>query len=194
MDKPQNTTENQDACLELTEEKLFQFSQTQQAQFTKQALEGSATSATLICAFFMGAAETFASDDEVLQLSIAKLINMDERGTRHLIDTTHRLSNKYPFVNDVIKLGQQIAASWQAHDGHNNMITLTQLLEQNQNQSLMDLVKNGVIRTEPDPTTTRASVNQTVEKNPRLKRLLLILLALIILVSANYVTLTVLAK
>jgi len=188
MNKQQITSEKQDASLELTEQKLYQFSQTQQAQFPKQALEDSATSATVICAFFMGAAKTFASDDEQLQNIIAELIDMDERGTRHLIDTTRRLGKKYPFVDELIKFGQQTAANWQDNDSQ----TLAQLLQQNQNQSLMEMVKKGVIQGQPTPTTARANVNLAVEKNPRLKRLLLILLLLIILVTANFLTLQVL--
>lgn len=190
MNAQQNTPKKQDTGLELTKQRLYQFSQTPQAQFSRQALEGSATSATLICAFFMGAAKAFASDNETLQLIIAKLIDMDDRGTQNLIDTTQRLGNKYPFVKDVIMFGQQTADTWQARDSH----MLAQLLKQNQNQSLMEMVKKGTIEGDSAPAKVRASVNQAVETNPRLKRLLLILLVLIILVTANYLTLTMLAK
>lgn len=185
MNNQLNTSEIQGSSIELAEQKLYQFSQTHQAQFPKQALEGSDTSATIICAFFMGAAMTLASNDEVLQQVIVKLIDMDERGTKHLIDTTRRLGNKYPFVKELIRLGQQTATSWLESDTH----TLAQLLEQNQDQNLMELLKKGVIKGEAAPTSARASVNQAVETNPRLKRLLLTLLVLIILVSANYLTL-----
>ncbi|HHJ80556.1 MAG TPA: hypothetical protein ENJ65_02865 [Candidatus Tenderia electrophaga] len=182
MSKHQNPSEKQEKPLAPTEQTLFQFSQSRQAQFPKQALAGSATSATLICAFFMGAANALANDAAVLQATIAKLIDMDERGTKHLIDTTRRLAKKHSFIKDVIKLGQQTATTWQENDNH----TLAQLLEQNQNQSLTEMLKGGAIKDASVPSTARASVNQAVEKNPRLKRLLLTLLLLIILVTANY--------
>ncbi len=185
MSKHQNATEKQNPCLTVAEQKLFQFSQTQQAQFPKQLLEDSATSATLICAFFMGAAETLATDNATLLLILAKLIDMDKRGTKHLIDTTTRLAKKYPVVKDVIQLGQQAATTWQASNTH----TLTRLLEQNQDQSLTELLKKEVVKGAPASSTARANVNQAVEKNPRLKRLLLTLLILIILVTANYLIL-----
>lgn len=187
MSKHQNPSEKQEECLALTEQKLFQFSQSRQAQFPKQALAGSATSATLICAFFMGAANTLANENAVLQATIAKLIDMDERGTKHLIETTTRLAEKHPFIKDVIKLGQQTATTWQENDSH----TLAQLLEQNQNQSLMEMLKNGDIKDASAQSTTQASINQTVVRPPRLKRkrLRLTLLVLIVLVTANYLIL-----
>ncbi len=184
MSKQQNTSEKQGSCLVLTKQKLYQFSQTPLAQFSKQGLKGSSTSATVICAFLLGAAKTFASNDKTLQLIIAERLELDDRGTIHLIDTTRRLSKKYPFVKKILKQGQQGASAWQDNDDHNEETTLDQLLQKCQNLTLMNLKQ--IDASEAKPATTRTSVNQAVIKTPRLKRLLLILLALITLATANY--------
>lgn len=190
MNKEQNTSANEDACLVISEQKLYQFSQTRLAQFPKQGLKGSSTGATVICAFLMGAADTFASDDEELQLTVTELLSLDDRACKHLIDTTRRLSNKYPFVKKIFQQGQQTSAAWQENADHTEETPLSQLLEQTKNLTLMDLKQQFV--PEEEPATTRATVHKAVEKNPRLRRLLFILLVLIILVAANYITLAVL--
>ncbi len=189
MGKQQNTSNKQNTCLVLTEQKLYQFSQTPLTQFSKQGLEGSSSSATVICAFLIGAAETFASDDETLQLIIAERLELDDRGTIHLIDTTRRLSKKYPFVENILKQGQQTSSAWQDNDTHSTETTLDQLLQKCQNLTLMDLKQ--IDGSEEKLSTARASVTQAVKQNPRLKRLLLILLALIILITANHSILTI---
>ena len=190
MNKQPNTSKKQEACLVLTEQKLYLFSQTPLAQFSKQGLKGSSTGATVICAFLMGAAKTFASDNEALQLTISELLGLDDRGTMHLIDTTGRLGKKYPFIKEILRKGQQTAAAWLENDVHTDKTTLDQLLQKCQNLTLMDLKQMPATEEEPAPPTARIAVNQAVEGNPRLKRLLLILLALIILVTANYLILT----
>lgn len=189
MDKQQNSTVKQDACLVVTEQKLYQFSQSPQAQFPKQGLKGSSTSATVVCAFLIGAAKTFASNDEELQLTLADQLGLDDRGTTHLIDTTRRLGKKYPFVKQILKQGQQTATAWQENDTLTVTTSLDQLVQKCQNLTLMDL-KKIVVAEDLDPTISREATSQAVEGNSRLKRLLLILLALIILVTANYLIFT----
>lgn len=188
MSKRQNTSIKQDACLVVNEQRLYQFSQTRSAQFSKQGLEGSSTAATVICAFLTGAAKAFASDNNELQLTIADQLGLDDRGAMHLIDTTRRLGQKYPFVKHIIKQGQLTATAWQESNGQTEDAPLGQLLQKCQNLTLLDLEKI-VVAEEPAPAITREAVNQVVEGYPRLKRLLLILLVLIILVAANYLIL-----
>ena len=191
MDKQQNSSAKQDACLVVPEQKLYQFSQTPQAQFPKQGLKGSSTSATVVCAFLIGAAKTFASNDEELQLTLAEQLGLDDRGTMHLIDTTRRLGKKYPFIKHILKQGQQTATAWQGNETLTETTSLEQLVQTCHNLTLMDL-KKIVVAEEAAPAITREAVSQAVEGNPRLKRLLFILLVLIILGSANYLILTLL--
>jgi hypothetical protein len=192
MSEQQNSVEEEKACLILTEQKLYQFSKSPAAQFSKQGLKGSSTGATLVCAFLMGAAEALESSDEALQLIIAELLGLEDRGITHLIDTTRRLSQKYPFVKFTLKQGRQAASSWQEEDAHIETTPLDRLLQKCQNLTLLELGKIEVEEEEPAPVSTRETVSQAVESNPRLKRLLFILLALIILTVANYLVLTVL--
>lgn len=191
MSKEQITSNSPDVCLVLTEQKLYQFSQTSLVHFSKKSLDGSSTSATVICAFLIGAANTFASDSDALQLTIAELLDLDDRGTEHLIKTTRRLVKKYSFVGEVLKQGQQSAAAWLESDGHTEATTLAELINQSKDLTLADLKKLTITSGQRAPSA-RATVNRAVEANPRLKRLLFILLALIILVTANYLTLTIL--
>ena len=186
MPDEQNSPEKENACLVITEQRLLQFCQSPLAQLPKQGFEKNSTSVILICAFLLGAIESLGSTEEELQLALAEQLDIDDRGTSHLIDTTQRLCIKYPLIAQVLEQGRKAASVWQ-HDGEPAALTaLNKILEQNQNLTLMDLDTLDVTPKEPVSVVRHAA-----PQHSRLRPLLLILLAISILAAANYLLLTV---
>lgn len=188
MSKKQNAQHQTDTNLAIVDSKLYQFSQTRLAQLPKDGLEENSTSAILACAFLMGAAEKLGNETKVLMLTIATHLNVDDRGSTHLIDTTRILINKYPFIDEIYKHGTQTAQLWQQSDGHTEATTLADLLQQNQNLTLMDLDIQGI---NAEPGLVKAK-RKTIQRagGGKFLRIALIILTLIALGAANYFILT----
>jgi hypothetical protein len=188
MSKEQNLQHQTDTNPAIDDSKLYQFSQSSLAQLPRDGLEESSTSAILACAFLMGAARNLDNDPKVLLSIIAAYLNIDDRGSTHLIDTTQRLINKYPFIEEIFKQGSQTAQSWQRSDDHTDAAALTDLLQQNQNLTLMDLDIQG-ITAEPGLATAKRKTVQRA-RGGKLLRIALIILILIVIGAANYFILT----
>ncbi len=136
----------------------------------------------------MGAAEKIEHDTNGLTQTIATHLGTDDRGASHLIDTTRRLIGKYPFIEEIFKSGTLSANLWQLSGSETKATTLTDLLQQNQNLTLMDLDTHDI---KIKPHLPKANKKTRQESRHKIfLRIVLIIVFLIALGVANYFILT----
>ena len=157
------------------------------AQISTDEIKANSTSAILVCAYLMGAAEALAETQDSLKQTLTSQLHQDDRGAQHLINTCQRLAGKYPFVDQIRTRGRQNASHWQLNDDNDEARMLAVLLQQYQNLSLLELNMQGV--TPEDERVT--PIITPLPSGNRVKRghIVLALLALIAVAALNYFTL-----